>query len=350
MAARLGNSVNPMNLSMTEELFEMVRSEEYVDNIMIFEGTDYINKVELTALKKMMSGKLWIDNRKFVSRQNQSMTSGIFNLFGQTIGKSAFDVRTEACDFFLNVENKELREKFRRSFKLAKKSYSAWISNFNDENTPCNEFSLYLLCCTYKRHVVIVLSSKLWCSFKPGNMSTYEKLQKADHVLVWTGEDKFAEIKLLQVKSGVGNVLGWQHCAESIDHTHEKRLSTKVNRRPNKAMDTVKAKPKMKTASPVSSRRGTKRDSKVVIDYAQYHSAGILSSKSPKLEKPLPRASGPSEDRQAAQNMIIRQKRTPTKGVSSGPQRNLIVKRELPPTTEKTKTLVKPEPGIYMRH
>ena len=186
------------------------------------------------------------------------MTSGIFNLFGQTVGKSASDVRIEACDFLLNVENKEVREKFRQSFKIAKKSYSAWISNFNDDNTPCNEFSLYLLCCTYKRHVVVVLSSRLWCSFKPGNMSTYEKLQKADHVLVWTGEDKFTEIKLLQVKSGVGNVLEWQHCAESIDHVHDKRQSSKSNRRPNKAMDTVKAKPKSTSVNPAPARRGTK--------------------------------------------------------------------------------------------
>ena len=114
-------------------------------------------------------------------------------------------------------------------------------------------------------------------------------------------------------------------------------------------MDTVKAKPKS-TVDPAPTRRSTKRDSKVTIDYAQYHNAGILSSKSPKLENPLPRASGPSLDRQAAQNMITHQKRTPTKGLPTGSPRNLNVKREPTSITMRTQTLVKPKLGIYMRH
>ena len=194
MAARLGNNANPANLSMAEELLEMVQSEEYSENILVFDGTDYINKSELAALKKMMSGKLWIDNRKFVSRQNQSMTSGIFNLFGQTVGKSASDVRIEACNFLLNVENKEVQEKFRQSFKIAKKSYSAWISNFNDDTTPCNEFSLYLLCCTYKRHVVVVLSSRLWCSFNRGVCQCMKNCKKP--IMYWFGLGRTNSLKL----------------------------------------------------------------------------------------------------------------------------------------------------------
>ena len=349
MAARLGNIANSRNKSMAEELLELVRSEEYVEEIVMFEGTDYVNKLELSSLKKMISGKLWVDCRKFVSRQNNSITNGIFSLFGQTIGKSAVDVRTEACDFLLSSENKALRDIFRTSFKTAKKNYSNWISNFNNDNIPCNEFGLYLLCCTYKRHVVVVLSSKLWCSFKTGGMSTFEKLQKADHVLVWTGEDKFAEIKPLQIKSGIGNVLEWQQCAESIDHMHEKCLTTRTaQRRPNKATDTVKA--PTTTVSPTRTRRGTKRDSKKDIDYAQYHSDGVRNTKSPKLDKPLPCASSPSLSRQAAQQMIVHQKSTSPTGTNHKTSGKVIVKAELMETTSKKQVVVKPEPGIYMRH
>ena len=102
MAARLGNTANSRNQSMTEELFDLVRSEEYIEEIVMFEGTEYVNKLELSSLKKMISGKLWIDCRKFVSRQNNSITSGLFNLFSQTMGKSAVDVRNEASDFLLS--------------------------------------------------------------------------------------------------------------------------------------------------------------------------------------------------------------------------------------------------------
>ena len=119
-------------------------------------------------------------------------------------------------------------------------------------------------------------------------MSTFEKLQKADHVLVWTGEDKFAEIKLLQVKSGIGNVLEWQQLVEAIDHTHDKWIAAnKTQQRPNKSTDSIVVKPKVPVSSPTRTCRGTKRDSKVLIDYRQYHNDSVRSAKSPKL---LPRA------------------------------------------------------------
>ena len=65
-------------------------------------------------------------------------------------------------------------------------------------------------------------------------MSTFEQLNKANHVLVWMGEDKYGEIKLLHIKTGIGNVLKWQHLADSIQHLHEKRLSSKQQKRPEK--------------------------------------------------------------------------------------------------------------------
>ena len=190
--------------------------------IPVFGGTDYVNRVELAALKKMISGKLWVDSRKFLNRQNQSITNGMLSLFRQTVGKSAVDVKTEICDQLLETDNKELREKLRNSMKSTKQNYSAWISNLNQENAGCDEFVLYLLCQMYKRHVVVILSSRLWSSFKPGTMSTFEQLNKADHVLVWLGEDKYSEVRPLHIKSGVGNVLEWQHLSEAVNHMHEK--------------------------------------------------------------------------------------------------------------------------------
>ena len=66
-------------------------------------------------------------------------------------------------------------------------------------------------------------------------MSTFEQLNKADHVLVWLGEDRYGEVKPLHIKSGVGNVLQWQHLAEAIHHTHEKRITSKQQKRPDKS-------------------------------------------------------------------------------------------------------------------
>ena len=212
---------------MAEELLSLVSNEEYLDVVPRFGGTDYLNRAELSALKKMISGKLWIDNRKFLNRQNQSIPSGMLSMFGQTVGKSAIDVKSDICDQLIESDNKSLHEILRNSMKTTKQSYSSWITNLNQENAICNEFVIYLLCQTYKWHVVVILSSKLWSSFKPGNMSTFEQLNKADHVLVWMGEDKYGEIKPLHIEMGIGNVLEWQHLAEAIQHMHEKRLSSK---------------------------------------------------------------------------------------------------------------------------
>ena len=335
---------------MAEELMELVNSEEYVEVVQTFGGTDYLNKTEVTALKKMVSGKLWLDNRKFINRQNQSITSGMFSLFGLTVGKSATDVRAEVCDRFLSPDSKSLREIIRNSFKAAGKSFSCWISNMTSENTPCNEFYLYLLCHTYRRHVVVVLSTKMWCSFKPGTMTTFEKINKADHILVWLGEDRFSEIKPLQIKSGIGNVLEWQLLSEAINHTHEKRLSAqKPVRRPDHATDTTKIKPIVDISlSPTRTRTGRKRDSKVTIDYKQYHAEGVRAAKSPYKEKPLPRASGPSSTRLSAQRMIIQQKLNSPK--TKKPNRHVSVKTEVINSDLPNQALVKPEPGIYMRH
>ena len=336
---------------MAEELMELVNNEEYVDLVQMFGGTDYLNKTEVTALKKMVSGKLWLDYRKFINRQNQSITSGMFSLFGLTVGKSATVVHAEVCDHFLSPDNNSLREKVRSSFKAAGKSYSCWISNMTSENTPCNEFYLYVLCHTYKRHVVVLLSTKIWCSFKPGTMTTFEKINKADHVLVWLGEDRFSEIKPLQIKSGIGNVLEWQLLAEAINHTHEKRLSAqKPVRRPDRATDTTTVKLIVDISmSPTRTRTGRKRDSKITIDYKQYHADGVRVAKSPYKEKPLPRASGLSSTRLSAQQMIIQQKLNSPK--SKKPDRHVSVKTEAGNTVlPNNQALVKPEPGIFMRH
>ena len=308
--------------------------------IPVFGGTDYVNRVELSALKKMISGKLWVDSRKFLNRQNQSIANGMLSLFGQTVGKSAIDVKAEICDQLLDTDNKELRDKLQNSMKCVKQNYSDWISCLNQDNTGCDKFVLYLLCQTFKCHVVVILSSRLWSSFKLGMMSTFEQLNKADHVLVWLGEDKYGEVRPLHIKSGVGNVLEWQHLSEAIHHMHEKRISSKQQKRPDKST-TIKIlnKPDPSTSESTRQKPG-KHESSLNIDYKHYHSDGIRSSKSPRGDKPLPKASGPSTTRLAAQQMINDQKANNTKTLEP-------VKKEVSSIT-KEPVLVKPEPDIHM--
>ena len=296
MATNSGNQTKGSKISIVEELVSLIEYEEYPEDVEAFGDTDYLNKNEVAALKKMTSGKWWADSRKFTNRQNSVIVNGLFTLFGVTLGKPASVIRAEVCDYFLDPDNKELRDNIRRSLNVADKKYAKWITRLSDDNYPCDEFGLYLLCHTYKRHCLVILSSQVWCTFKQRNMKLFEKICKADHILAWTGDDRYLEIRLLHVKSGRGNMTEWQLLAETIEHIHEKRLASKKQTRPRRATTSTSCVliTEDEPVSPITTRRGTKRDSKIKIDYKQYHQEGIVANKFSKTDKVLPRSTGPS--------------------------------------------------------
>ena len=141
--------------------------------------------------------------------------------------------------------------------------------------------------------------AKCGAHLKQRNMNLFEKICKADHILAWTGEDRYLEIRLLHVKGGMGNLMEWQLLADSVEHIHEKRLASKKQVRPRQATTSTSCVliTEEEPVSPLTTRRGTKRDSKIKIDYKQYHREGIAANKVSKTEKVLPHASGPSVTR-----------------------------------------------------
>ena len=345
MAAIRGNTPKRRKLSMAEELMTLVNEEEYSDSVQAMTDDEYITKTEMTSIKKMICGKLWVDSRKFSNRQNQCIATGMYKLFGSAVSKSANDVHAELCQYFLEPDSKPLRDILRESMKNSKISYSNWITDFNNITKPCDEFGVYLLCRCYKRHVGIITSKRLLCSFKPGNMSTFEKLCKCDNVLLWLGESRFAEVKPLQTSKGVGPLQEWQLASDCVNHIHEKNLSAKRPRKPISKRSTDIA----QTVSP----RGTKRK-RGEIDYKQYHTDGTLAVRSPPTtnrDKPLPRASGPSKSRLASQEYIRRSNsKQSILGVATKTE---VIKKEFVPSNRVTRIshkLVKEEPNIRLVH
>ena len=365
MAAISGNQTNKANLSMAAELFSLITDEEYTSDVQSFSGTGYLNKTDVGSIKKMVSGKLWIDSRKFVSRQNCIVINGMFAMFGLKMGKSASDIRAEVCDFILDPDSKVLRQLLRDSVTRGGKTYSTWIRHLSSENFPCDEFGIYLLAYTYKRHVIVVLSDRLWCTFKTGRMNTFEKICKSDHVLLWLGDDKYSEVKLLQVRENTGNIADWKRLAESIDIVHERNQKAKYNRRVSRATASIKT-PTKKPVSPPAVRAPSRRERGISIDYKQLHNDGTYEEKRRKVVKFPPQVHGPSDSRIASQNLISSRKKSPVAAslqkrgspktdLPSGylPRRTVnvtqrAIKQELR-TCEPTK-IVKPEPGIFMRH
>ena len=322
----------------------LVTDEEYVESVEGLTEDEYITKTEVNSVRKMISGKLWIDTRKFTNRQNKCIPTGMYEVFGNSISKSAVDVHAEVVQYFLEPDQKNLRDILRQSTKNNKVSYSTWITGLNNINRPCDEYVLYLLCRCYNRHAAIVTSKRLMCTFKPGNMSTFEKLCKCDTVLIWLGEGTFAEIKPLQTPKGLGPLEEWQLASDCFRHLHEKNLAAK---RPRKPVSTTATNIAPAATEPA---KGTKRK-RSDIDYKKYHSAGTRSVKSPKTsQKPLPRASGPSADRLAAQEYISHEKRGQVIGTAIKLEN---VKKEVVPSNRFTRVshkLVKEEPTIRLVH
>ena len=239
------------------------------------------------------------------------------------------------------------------------RSYSNWICHLSSDDYPCDEYGLFLLSYTFKRHVIVILMDQLWCTFVSSNMTTFEKLCKSDHILVWLGDDKYAEVKPLHIKGS--NIAEWQQLADSIDTLHEKNKSNKKpQRRAEKMTASVSTPKKRKLYSPVktNTRITSRRDSKVSIDYKRFHEMGSFESKKRKTEKFLPRGSGPSESRLEAQKQITKTNENSRKVVTEGTYqpRCTVAVSNIRPTNIKQEYVssyrpskpVKPEPGIYV--
>ena len=209
--------------------------------------------------------------------------------------------------------------------------------------------------------MIVILSNKLWCTFVSDKMSTFEKLCKADHTLIWLGDDKYSEVKPLQVKGS--NLAEWQQLAKSIDHLHGKNNSNKKQRRVERAtasMCTPKKCPNTSSPTLESTRSTRKCDSKVSIDYKQFHKVGTLEEKKRKLDKFLPMSSGPSATRLETQKQILQTKDQSRKVVTQDyyrPRHMVVVskmsqhpiKQEYAAPYSLTR-IVKPEPRIFMTH
>ena len=190
-------------------------------------------------------------------------------------------------------------------------------------------------------------------------MLTYDKLLKCDTVLIWLGESKFAEVKPLQThtsSSTLGPIQEWHLLAECINHLHEKNAKSKTTRKSRSTVSTdiapVDTHAKVSATKKPESTEITSKWKRTIIDYRHYHKDGTVVEKSPPASrKILPRATGPSETRLAAQEMI-KQERIAGKNTEKIVG-TVMVKREAVHTTRDSRIqtkLIKEEPNIRLVH
>ena len=263
----------------------------------------------------------------------------MYELFRNYVSKSAITVHTELVTYFLEPEQKRIRDVLRQSAKINKFSYSTWIIDMNNLNKPCDKYVLYLLCRCYNRHACVITSKRILCTFKTGTMSMFEKLCKCDSVLIWLGESTYAELKPLQTPKGLGPLQEWNLAAECILHLHEKNLAAKHPRKPISTKSSNLATKHSTSSKPDNDSVQDNKRRRKDIDYKQYHNEGTIVSRSPvSTNKPLPRASGPSAERLAAQSYIVNEKRVKLEPVAG----NRL--------TRVSRKLVKEEPDVHIIH
>ena len=98
MATNRGNTPKRRRNTIAEELMALVSDEEYVEEVEGLTEDKYLTKTEVASIRKMISGKLWIDGRKFTNRQNQCIPTGMYELFRNCVSKSAVVVHTEVVN------------------------------------------------------------------------------------------------------------------------------------------------------------------------------------------------------------------------------------------------------------
>ena len=167
MVAIRGNTPKRKKKSIAEELMLLVTNEEYVELVEGLTEDEYITKTEVTSVRKNDIRQV-VDTRKFTNRQNKCIPTGMYEVFGNSISKSAINVHAEVIQYFLDPDQKNLRDILRKSTKNNKVSYSTWITDLNNINRPCDKYVLYLLCRCYNRHAAIVTSKHLLCTFNQG--------------------------------------------------------------------------------------------------------------------------------------------------------------------------------------
>ena len=129
--------------------------------------------------------------------------------------------------------------------------------------------------------------------------STLDKFVKADVILLWMGEGKYAELEPLQKTSSLGSLEEWQLLADCVQRIQQKLITENKKRKPKRVTPSVQ-KQAVVTTSCDSPKHKT-RD----LNYKQMHNDRLQAAKSPKSsEKILPRASGPSTSRITSQQMI----------------------------------------------
>ena len=145
-----------------------------------------------------MSSLQWIDSRKFLTCRGVAIASGIFELFGQFLGKS----RNEVCkDLLVWISENKTEVQTCVKIVLDHKGYnlSYCMTKMSRIQTPVDDITIYCLGRMYKRHVIIHTARFPWSTLSRQCKMSVEEIMACSNIkLLLLGDGKFAEIRNIQ--------------------------------------------------------------------------------------------------------------------------------------------------------
>ena len=192
------------SVSLTEELFQVTRLNQYKDSIQaihpgegisekMFPSSVYGAKFEMDNrltynVNKVRKGKT-MKTKKVI---NPTLMFTVFTVFGE---RSPEEVRKDMIDWI---------ESNRESFKLhtfmgmasRDMSFDTWINNVKSNDYIGDEFCLSALCQMYQRHALVVTSVKVWTTIPTSFQKTDDEIRRlCDIHLLYVCKDMYSVLK-----------------------------------------------------------------------------------------------------------------------------------------------------------
>ena len=199
-----GKMAAPGSVSLTEELFQVTRLNQYRDSIQAIHPGDGIS--EKMFHTSVHGAKFELDNRltykvnkihkgktmKTKKVVNPNLMFTVFTAFGE---RSPGKIRKDMIDWI---------ESNRESFKLhtfmgmasCDMDFDTWINNVKSNDYIGDEFCLSALCQMCQRHALVVTSVKLWTTIPPSFQKTDDEIRRlCDIHLLYVCKDTYSVLK-----------------------------------------------------------------------------------------------------------------------------------------------------------
>ena len=191
-------TIKPSNMAdktLTQELHDMIFSENYAMTVELTDTYDCINSQELYHPRKYTSKTCNLITMPSIDNKGQAIPSGIFTLFTKYTSIPPGGIRDDLLSWASEREE-EIANLSKHYFKCDKLNFTRWYVKTSNANNAVDELCLFLLCKQHMRHAILVNHSRFWSMLnETTNLGEINTCHKCDLGLLHLGQRKYAYIE-----------------------------------------------------------------------------------------------------------------------------------------------------------